>query len=328
MDNTTSDQPLATAQQSSALTDARPADTRAIARAINWFEKYLLILVVGGFISGIVVASISQPVIDRVDMTINMFMDLYGFIAPIAIFLILTPSLARMFATRKTGKFGLLVINWFAIRKVLASLWAILFVLAVFRIPILPQGSVSLADGLGQTLGSLGTMMLTSTHFWAMYAAVAVALISVRIERLTRLLEKIMDVVEVVGSYLLPLIPVFMFGIGAYIYGLPDNVQEQVGLDAQGNSVLLDLNIWGWVTSPQTPAGMITIYVLGVLLTAIACLIWQSVFLAITRAYEPRFSILGYFKNYWVKVYPLLWATSSEALATPLQLYLTKKHAP
>lgn len=29
-----------------------------------------------------------------------------------------------------------------------------------------------------------------------------------------------------------------------------------------------------------------------------------------------------------MKVYPLLWATSSEALATPLQLYLAKKHAP
>ena len=26
-----------------------------------------------------------------------------------------------------------------------------------------------------------------------------------------------------------------------------------------------------------------------------------------------RFSIIGYFKNYWIKVYPLLWATSSEA---------------
>ena len=29
-----------------------------------------------------------------------------------------------------------------------------------------------------------------------------------------------------------------------------------------------------------------------------------------------------------IKVYPLLWATSSEALATPLNLYLTKKYAP
>ena len=102
-------------------------------------------------------------------------------------------------------------------------------------------------------------MMLTSTYFWAMYAAVAVSLISIKVEWLTRVLEKIMDRVEVLGSYLLPLMPVFIFGIGAYIYGLPDNVQEQVGLDAQGKSVLLDLNIWGWAISPRTPGGMITI---------------------------------------------------------------------
>ena len=210
--------------------------------------------------------------------------------------------------------------NWFAIRKVLASVWAIIFIFAVFRIPFLPQGSVSLTDGLGQTMGSLGEMMLTSTYFWAMYAAIAVAVISPRVERLTRFLEKIMDLVEVMGSYLLPIMPVFMFAIGAYIYGLPANVQEQVGLNAEGNSVLIDLNIWGWVTSLQTPTGMITIYVMGALLTAIACFIWHFVFLLVARAFEPRFSIIGYFKNYWVKVYPLLWATSSEALATPLQL--------
>ena len=311
MDNGTGDQPLTVVQGSHSLagagaaTGADSADKNVIARITNWFEKYLLVLVIGGLISGIAVASISQPVIDRVDTTLNMFMDLYDFVAPVAIFLILSPSLARMFSNRKTGKFGLLVLNWFAIRKILASLWAIVFILVIFRIPILPQGSVSLADGLGQTLSSLGDMMLTSTYFWAMYAAIAVSLISIRVERLTRLLEKIMDAVEAMGSYLLPLMPVFMFGIGAYIYGLPGNVQEQVGLDAQGKGILLDLNIWGWVTSPRTPTGMITIYVIGALLTALACLIWQSVFLVITRAYEPRFSITGYFKNYWVKVYPL-----------------------
>ena len=328
MDKGTSDQYLTTVQAPSSPTSSSPASVHVATRVINWFEKYLLVLVIGGFIAGIGIASVSQPVIDQVDSTINLFMDLYSYIAPIAIFLILTPSLARMFSNRKTGKFGLLVINWFALRKIMASLWAIVFIVIVFRIPLLPEGSVSLSDGLGQTLGSLGDMMLTSTYFWAMYAAITVSLISIKVERLTRFLEKIMDVVEVLGSYLLPLMPVFMFGIGAYIYGLPANVQEQVGLDAQGRSILIDLNIWGWVTSPQTPAGMITIYVLGALLTAIACFIWQFVFLIAVRAYEPRFSIIGYFRNYWIKVYPLLWATSSEALATPLQLYLTKKHAP
>ena len=134
---------------------AQGSSINLVTRTMNWFEKWLLALVLGGFIAGVVVASISQPVVDQVDSTINMFMDWYAFIAPLAIFLILSPSLARMFSTRSMGTFGLLVLCWFAIRKVLASLWAVAFVLIVFRIPILPQGSVSLADGLEQTMGSL-----------------------------------------------------------------------------------------------------------------------------------------------------------------------------
>ena len=244
--------------------------------------------------------------VDQVDSVINIFMDLYDFVAPIAIFLILTPSLARLFSTRTMGKFGFFVIRWYAIRKVLACLWAIVFILIVFRIPILPQGSLSLGDAISQTMKSLGVMASTSTYFWAMYAAIAVSVVSTRVQVLTRALEKTMNVVEVAGSYLMPAMPVFMFGIGAYIYGLPDHVQAQVGLEAEATTVLLDLNIWGWTISPQSPAGMITIYMIGAILTAIACFIWQLAFLVVARSQEPRFSISGYFKNYWVKVYPLL----------------------
>ena len=299
-----------------------------VASPVNWFEKYLLVLVIGGLVAGMWVASFSQPLVDYVDSTVNLFMDGYGYVAPAAIFFILTPSLARLFATQRMGWFGLFVLGWFAGRKLLAGLWAVAFVFLVFRIPFLPQGSLSLTDGITQTLESLGNMMLTSSYFWAMYASVGVSLVSTRIERLTRLLEKIMDGVELGGSYLMPVMPVFMFAIGAYIYGLPNNVQEQIGLGEEGRSVLLDLNIWGWETSPQTSTGMIMIYVLGAVLTGVACLIWQLVFLVIARAQERRLSIIGYFKNYWIRVYPLLWATSSEALATPLNLYLAKRHAP
>ena len=304
------------------------AGVGALTKVISWVDKYLLILVIGGFFSGIGIASISQPVVDQVDSTINAFMAIYSYVAPIAIFLILAPSLARLFTTRKMGTFGLLVIGGFGVRKLLASVWAIAFVFVVFRLPIAPQGSVSMADGVMQTVGTLGNMALTSPYFWAMYAAVAVAVASSRVEKLTVILEKIMNVVERAGSYFMPLMPIFMFGIGAYVYGLPDNVREQVGLGAGGTGTLVDLNIWGWTTSPQTSSGMIMIYVLGAVLTAVACFMWQFVFLLLARHFEPRFSIVGYFTKYWIKVYPLLWATSSEALATPLNLFLTKKYAP
>jgi len=38
--------------------------------------------------------------------------------------------------------------------------------------------------------------------------------------------------------------------------------------------------------------------------------------------------VRDYFRTYWVKAYPLLWSTSSESLATPLNLYILSKHAP
>ena len=297
-------------------------------RFLDWFERYLIAFVVGGLVAGIAVARFSQTLVDRVDSTVNLFMDLYGFVAPIAIFIILAPSLARLFSTRTMGAFGLFVIRWYAVRKILACLWAIAFIAIVFRIPFLPQGSVSLTEGITETLRSLGIMAATSPYFWAMYAAALVALVSMRVQRLARYLESILSTVEVAGSYVMPVMPIFMFAIGAYIYGLPDNVQQQIGLTAEGKNVLTDLNIWGWTINPTTSTGIIIIYVLGALLTAVACFMWQYVFLLIARKHEPRFSILAYFKNYWIKVYPLLWATSSEALATPLNLYLTKKHAP
>ena len=171
-------------------------------------------------------------------------------------------------------------------------------------------------------------MASTNSYFWAMYAAVFAALISMRVRRLSGYLENILNGLEAAGSYLMPVMPVFMFAVGAYIYELPDNVQEQVGLGAEGRNVLMNLNIWGWSISPVSSSGMIVIYVLGAVLTAIACLIWQFGFLLVARRHELRFSISSYFKDYLIKVYPLLCATSSEALATPLNLYLTKKYVP
>ena len=58
--------------------------------AVTWFEKYLLVLVIGGLVAGIWVASFSQTLVDYVDSTINMFMDGYGYAAPIAIFIEVT----------------------------------------------------------------------------------------------------------------------------------------------------------------------------------------------------------------------------------------------
>ena len=112
MSSSASDRRILEAQGPQPFTGSGSANPSLFTRAMTWFEKYLLVLVIGGLLAGVGVASISQPVIDQVDSTINAFMGVYDFVAPVAIFLILTPALARLFATRSLCKFGVLVMGW------------------------------------------------------------------------------------------------------------------------------------------------------------------------------------------------------------------------
>ena len=298
-------------------------------RFVNWFEKYVIVFVLGGFVAGILGAKVSPSFGNFVDRVIAGFIDGYGFVAPVAIFIILTPALARMFKTRELGSFGIYVIKWYAVRKVLACVWAIAFIALVLRLPITPEGSASVWAAMSQSLRSLGSMALTSPYFGAMYASIIVALISLRVSVAFRVFDSALSGIESGGRYFIPVMPIFMVAIGAYIYGLPTNVPEQIGLEAAGGTQILHtLNIWGWELDPKVSTGMIMIYVVGSLLTAIACMMWQFTLLAITARKEKRFTIKGYFRDYWIKVYPLLWSTSSEALATPLNLYLVKRYSP
>jgi len=119
---------------------------------INWFERYLIVIVLGGFIAGVVGARYSQGLIDAVNTALNAFMDAYTYLAPLAIFLILTPALTKLFSSRRMGKFGMFVIRWYAIRKILASLWAVAFMAIILRLPFLPQQATSLSEAIIQTL--------------------------------------------------------------------------------------------------------------------------------------------------------------------------------
>ena len=123
------------------------------------------------------------------------------------------------------------LLGWYAVRKILVSLWAVIFILIVFRIPLLPQWSVSLADGVGLALHSLGVMAATSPYFRAMYTAIIAALISMRVERPASFLKRIGKRIGV-GSYMningtlinvfvLGAIVIMMLGLNVSVAGLP-----------------------------------------------------------------------------------------------------------
>ncbi|MDV2504277.1 MAG: cation:dicarboxylase symporter family transporter [bacterium] len=292
-------------------------------------EKYLTVLTVGAFVGGIVLASVWPAVSDAISGGINWFVDFYGFIAPVAIYAILAPALARMVGARtgRGGAFAGFAIYWLTVRRLISLVWAVVFTVVVFGLPLFSTGSSSLWESATKTLSSMGWMMTHSTYFYAMYLAVLTVIVAKKSPKISGVLNQCAVAVEVVGQAFVPVVPLFIFAVAAYIYALPENLKAQIGSGAEG-TVLKPLWVLGWEIPSNTPLGIVTCYVVISLLIGVACIMWQGVLLGIVKRKNPSFSIRHYFSNYWVNVYPFLWATSSEALATPLNLYLVKKYFP
>ena len=276
---------------------------------------------------GILVGAASEGVSRVVTSSAEAFIDGYSYGAPMLIFLVLAPVLSRIFSTRKRGKFGLYVIAWLGGTKILALLWAVFFTVGVFGLPLLPKDSVSVGGALVQTSTSLLSTLTDSQFFWAIYAAVITGLVAVRVKPLADLLEKGVTAIEYAGQYMQPIIPFLMFAVGVYIQSIPRQLEDELGLGG-GITSFESLSILGFHIDPNNTAGMVTAYIAGALLVAVACSAWHLGILALAKYRSKLFSVKDYFKNYWIKAYPLLWSTSSESLATPLNLYILHKHAP
>ena len=288
-------------------------------------EKYLVVLTLVSFIVGILLARVSPSFGKAIASGVSGFMDAYDRVAPLTIFVIIAPALAEMLATREKGRFGLHVTRWYAGRKALASVWGIAFTVLVFALPILPARSASLGKALSQTILSTATMAIHSPYYLAMYAGLAVALVSLRVRGLYVVLRKSADVVEHAGQLFFPFVPLLMLAVGAHVYALPQGLEQRFGSEV---AALSQMNVWGMRLDPSDATGMVFIYLLGSILVGIACFIWHLGLVGLCMHRSRRFSLRRYFRDFWVKAYPLLWATSSETLATPLVLHLIKKDAP
>jgi len=294
---------------------------------LEQLEKFLPLLTVMSFALGIGVSMLSARVGTVVTEGMSTFVDFYGYFAPVAIFIILAPSLARIIEAGR-GRFASYAIMWFSSRRLMSCLWAAIFTAIVFGFPVFTGSSGNLGQAIWQTIKSLGWMATHSSYFYAMYAAVAIVFISKKSNFISKILSKCGGLIETLGQFFVPIVPIFMFSIGAYIYALPSALQEQLGGESIAGSTLHDMKVFGFGIASNTPVGMILSYVIAALLTGIACFIWQFGLIGITKRVSKSFSIKDYFRKYWIRVYPLLWATSSEALATPLNLYLVKKYYP
>lgn len=255
------------------------------------------------------------------------FIDGYAYFAPIAIYLILTPTLTKLFLSESRGKsFAKYTIKWFVVARIIACVYGVIWTAIAFDLPL-----YSAVDGFSEaivkSLSSLLWMLTHSVYFYAVYASVITVFIALKITKLAETLSKGVDLIEYIGQFIIPIIPFLMMAIGAYVTILPEVIAGEIGSDL--NKIQVDtVTILGFAVDITTSLGMILLYILGALLTGFVCGIWHIILLIMVKRADPDFSVREYFSVYWIKVYPMLWATSSEALATPLNLHMVKKLCP
>lgn len=296
-------------------------------RGLEAFERHLTWLSLVCFTIGVFWANQSLGFAHFISGLMEGFIDGYSYIAPIAIYLILTPTLIKLVSSATHGKrFATYTIIWFAKVRLLACLYAVIVTAVVFGLPLYSQ-----AEGFGEavmkSLDSLGWMLANSVYFYAVYASLITVAIVSRFPKPAAFLAKGVDLVEILGRMIVPIIPFMMLAVGAYVTILPSILEEELA-GTVDYSTLGTVTMLGVPIDATDSVGMILLYVLGALLTGVVCLIWHGGLLALTKRKMPEFSLRSYFSDYWIKVYPLLWATCSEALSMPWNLHVVKKFVP
>ena len=289
-----------------------------------------------GLIFGFLIASFNPDSVTFIGDAVDTFTGFLSTAAPVAIFMILAPALHRLFGLGSKSSLAVYGIQWFMKRRLLACVFAVIFTTIALGLPLFPESfSIdALIKVMTETMGTLFVALYTRPQFIAIWAAIAVAWISLRWKPGQDLLEKMATGFESLGGWFQVLVPVMMILVGAYLFSLPELMNE--GLIEGGFSVeevgkILaerSVSIFGIRFGLADPTSILLLYVAASLLVGLACMIWHLMMLVYTKYRIPGFSIRQYFKEYWVRVYPLLWATSSEAIATPLNLYLIKKIYP
>ena len=289
------------------------------------YLKYMSWLVVPSLVLGILGAKYSPVVLKVTDTVMGKIIDSILALAPIAIFIVLAPSVARILKTRKESKFAGFVVLWFSITRILAAIWAAIFVSLVLGLPILPQGqAVGIGSLVLENFQLLGKMLVTTTFFRAMWVSIIIGIIAYYNKRLYGWLEKGTQGIEVAGEYIEPWIPLFAFMIGGFIYGLPKTLLAEIPADVLAN-LSEGVRLMGININLRHEFGLVGVYFVEAILIGVGCTIWQAGELLIMKKVIKGFSIKSFLSQYWIKVYPLAWSTASEAVSMPLNMAIIKR---
>ncbi len=303
----------------------------SISRAYYFYDKYNVIFVIAAFPLGVLAAAHLPFIMGISSAAVEKFIDLLCFLAPLAIFIVLAPSLAALFQEKGGSGFIGKIFIWFSVTRIIAAVWAVLFTSLVLGLPFFASSPAPGSDlTVTRSLAVIGRTLLVNPIFIAIWSSSLLALAALHFNKLYKALRLSAQAIDSIGNYLSPFIPLMMFILGGYIFSLPGILQSS--LSASVTSDLASqgvgkLNIFRFDVSISSGYGIALIYLYGSLLIGIGCFVWQAVSLLLLKSYiRNPFFIKAFIRHYWIKVYPLAWSTSSELVSMPLNMALIKKN--
>lgn len=291
------------------------------------FTRFSLLYAAFGFGLGIVLGTVFSFV-GPLESLLDIIVETYGTVAPIIIFLILAPSLLRIAQYRGAAgvRFSLFTILWFAKVRILACLFGVVLVSLAFGLPFTVTDKI---DGavFQDSIAALGYMLIESPYFYAIYASVfAVILLRKSQAKPVRFFVEIPQLIELLGEIITIVVPIFTLLVGIYVTTLPEVLASHFAEYPTDTFGMVTL--FGMEFDATTSSGILTIYILLSLLTGGICTLWHICLLIYAKRRTGEFSLREYMRKYYLKIYPLLWATSSEALSTPPNMHLLKQMFP
>ncbi len=296
-------------------------------KIIDFMEGHSLVVTLSFFALGILITAWIPDVGQGISSGIKKIIDIYAYFVPFLLYFLLAPALIKIIDLAKEYGNGWLfrVIKQFVVARFLAIFFAIMTLSIIFELPIHLDGGLTFVAALEQTIGQLIHALFFSPFLYGVYAAGITFFFARRFTAVKEFFHRVGAGIEVVGGYLQILSPLFMFAIGSFLYHLSIFLQENLTQDF--SSVNLNLGFLGLSLLPERLV-FVWLYLIIGLTTGVLCLLWHGFYILYTKIACPHFSFKYYFKNYWLKVYPLLWSSSSETLGVPLSLNLMKNNFP
>jgi len=303
---------------------------KTVKKIYSFYERFLPVFVILALMLGVMIAKYSAAIGSIASSLMNALIDGITLIAPLAIFIVVAPSMAYILKERKESRFAGFVLGWFSFTRAIAGCWAAIFTVTILGLPLIAARSGESYGGifLHNLIVALNLLYRSPTLI-AIYASIMVGVVAYYNRKVYRVTEFLARGLETGGNYIEPVIPFIMFLLGAYIYSLPRLLSQSLGSDTtQVLSSLRHINILGISINLGGEFGLLYLYIIQVTMLVVGCFIWQIAQLTIVKLRMKGFSIRQFFMNYYVRVYPLAWSTASEAASVALNTAEIKRVYP